>query len=302
MTAMYILCGILILICLVLVLKYLKAQKQANERIELNKNIAVENEKLAANRIELIAETDSLISKIADKNAELDRLGQIFDKQGEERANIAYAGYMEELDKEYHEIISDYMDRFYEVQDSVQKAKDELANLKAKQNAYLEEQLRQEEIQNNLNFYRMILSENDKDDISHLRQLQGSFHRKEAIDKVVWDVYYKPAYDVLMSHLFKKGQDKVCGIYKICSVTTGKVYVGQSVDIRSRWRDHIRAALAFGNKTNLLYSAMSDEGPENFTFEILEEVPRSELNEREKYYIDFYQSARAGLNKTSGGS
>lgn len=298
--APYILCGILVFVCLVLALKYRQAQIKANERIELNKDIAAENEKLAANRMELIVETDNLVSKIEDKNAELDRLGQIFDKQGEERANIAYAGYMEELDKEYREIISDYMDRFHEVQDSVQKAKEELANLKAKQTAYLEEQMRQEEIQKNLDFYRMVLSNNDKEDISHLRQLQGSFHRKEAIDKVVWDVYYKPAYDVLMSHLFKKGQDKVSGIYKICSVTTGKVYVGQSVDIRTRWRDHIRAALAFGNKTNLLYSAMSDEGPENFTFEILEEVSRPQLNEREKYYIDFYQSATIGLNKTKG--
>lgn len=296
----YILCGILVIVCLVLTQKYRQAQIKANERIELNKGIAAENEKLAANRIELIAETDNLVSKIEDKNAELDRLSQIFDKQGEERANIAYAGYMDELDKEYREIINDYMNRFYQVQDSVQKAKDELANLKAKQNAYLEEQMRQEEIQSNMDFYRMVLSDNDKEDISHLRRLQGSFHRKEAIDKVVWDVYYKPAYDVLMSHLFKKGQEKVCGIYKICSITTGKVYVGQSVDLRVRMKDHIRAALAFGNKTNLLYSAMSDEGPENFTFEILEEVPRPQLNEREKYYIDFYQSAKIGLNKTKG--
>ena len=105
-----------------------------------------------------------------------------------------------------------------------------------------------------------------------------------------------------MSHLFSKGQDKVCGIYKITSITTGRVYIGQSVDCRSRWRDHIKAALVNGNKTNLLYSTMSKEGPENFTFEILEEVPRPQLNEREKYYIDFYQTVKFGMNKTAGGS
>ena len=47
---------------------------------------------------------------------------------------------------------------------------------------------------------------------------------------------------------------------------------------------------------------MAKEFPENFTFEVLEEVPRAQLNEREKYYIDFYQSAKFGMNKTSGGS
>lgn len=146
----------------------------------------------------------------------------------------------------------------------------------------------------------MVLSQDDKDDISHLREVQRSFHRKEAIDKVIWEVYYKPAYDILMSHLFKKGQDKVCGIYKITSLTSGKIYIGQSVDIRTRWRDHIKSALVTGNKTNLLYSAMAKEFPENFTFEILEEVPRAQLNEREKYYIDFYQSAKFGLNILKG--
>lgn len=148
----------------------------------------------------------------------------------------------------------------------------------------------------------MLLTDNDKDDIKSLRTIQQTFHRKEAIDKIIWEVYYKPAYDILMSHLFSKGQDKVCAIYKITSITTGKIYIGQSVDCRTRWRDHIKAALVNGNKTNLLYSAMSKEGPENFTFEILEEVPRPQLNEREKYYIDFYQTVKFGMNKTAGGS
>ena len=62
----------------------------------------------------------------------------------------------------------------------------------------------------------------------------------------------------------------------------------------------IKAALVNGNKTNLLYSAMSKEGPENFTFEILEEVPRQQLNEREKYYIGFYQTVKFGLNVLKG--
>ena len=45
---------------------------------------------------------------------------------------------------------------------------------------------------------------------------------------------------------------------------------------------------------------MSKEGPENFTFEILEEVPRQQLNEREKYYIGFYQTVKFGLNVLKG--
>jgi hypothetical protein len=46
---------------------------------------------------------------------------------------------------------------------------------------------------------------------------------------------------------------------------------------------------------------MEKEGVWNFTFELLEEVPKDQLNEREKYYIDFYDSKKYGLNIRSGG-
>ena len=40
--------------------------------------------------------------------------------------------------------------------------------------------------------------------------------------------------------------------------------------------------------------------PCNFTFEILEEVPRNKLDERELYWIDFYGTKDFGLNTTKG--
>jgi hypothetical protein len=79
--------------------------------------------------------------------------------------------------------------------------------------------------------------------VQALRNFQSTFSRKEAIDKILWDIYYKPAFDVLSSHLFE-GTDKVCGIYKITCLDTDKAYIGQSVDIRERWRQHIKAALS----------------------------------------------------------
>lgn len=104
-----------------------------------------------------------------------------------------------------------------------------------------------------------------------------------------------------MPHLFKSNE-KICGIYKITCINNDKSYIGQSVDIKTRFKDHIKSALEFGTKTNKLYSLMSTVGPENFTFEIIEEVPRAQLNERETYWIDMYQTKEYGLNKTAGGS
>ena len=45
---------------------------------------------------------------------------------------------------------------------------------------------------------------------------------------------------------------------------------------------------------------MAIDGPENFTFEILEKVEKDELKERESYYIDFYDSKNYGLNTVRG--
>lgn len=47
---------------------------------------------------------------------------------------------------------------------------------------------------------------------------------------------------------------------------------------------------------------MQSSGQNNFTFEILEEVPRDKLNEREIYWIKFYKTREMGLNSTRGGS
>lgn len=47
---------------------------------------------------------------------------------------------------------------------------------------------------------------------------------------------------------------------------------------------------------------MKKDGVENFLFEVLEEVPRDKLNEREVYWIDFYDTKNTGLNISKGGS
>lgn len=53
--------------------------------------------------------------------------------------------------------------------------------------------------------------------------------------------------------------------------------------------------------TNKFYKALYEEGPENFTFEILEKIPEGSLGEREFYWIDFYNATSFGYNSQIGG-
>ena len=45
---------------------------------------------------------------------------------------------------------------------------------------------------------------------------------------------------------------------------------------------------------------MQEEGIWNFSWELLEECPREQLNEKERYYIELYQSESFGYNSTKG--
>lgn len=89
----------------------------------------------------------------------------------------------------------------------------------------------------------------------------------------------------------------ICGIYKITNQINGKSYIGQSIDIATRWRNHKTALDDYA-----IHCAFRKYGLENFTFEILEECHYSLLNEKEVYWINFYKTyAPNGYNIANGG-
>lgn len=93
------------------------------------------------------------------------------------------------------------------------------------------------------------------------------------------------------------------GIYKITNLVNNKCYIGQSINIFNRWKEHQRIAkLQDDSRYNYpIYLAMRKYGLENFDFEIIEECSEEELNERESYWIKFYNSFEDGYNVTLGG-
>lgn len=91
-------------------------------------------------------------------------------------------------------------------------------------------------------------------------------------------------------------------IYKITNKVNGKVYIGQTQKtIQERFANHIKKAKIHTNR--YLYDAMNYYGYENFTVEKIEECPKEKLDEREIYWISFYNSNNKnfGYNMTKGG-
>ena len=92
------------------------------------------------------------------------------------------------------------------------------------------------------------------------------------------------------------------GIYKFENKYNHQIYIGQSIHIETRYEEHKRQAMAEKQqRKNKFYNALFHHF-EDFTFEIIEECDASQLNEREIFWIAYYDSFYNGLNSNKGGS
>lgn len=91
-------------------------------------------------------------------------------------------------------------------------------------------------------------------------------------------------------------------IYKITNVLNNKVYIGQTTrSYKDRWAEHKRDRFKEPYSNWPLYRMINSVGLENVTWEVIEEISNSDLNTREKYWIEFYDSKNNGYNCTYGG-
>lgn len=96
---------------------------------------------------------------------------------------------------------------------------------------------------------------------------------------------------------------KFCGIYIIKNKINKLCYIGQSVDIYCRWTAHKQAAKNIENQSShtKIHKAMRELGIDNFYIEILELCEYNKLDEKEIYWISFYNTYHYGYNMTPGG-
>ena len=91
-------------------------------------------------------------------------------------------------------------------------------------------------------------------------------------------------------------------IYKITNQINNKIYIGKTnLTVQERFKEHCRDSKRTNEEKRPLYNAMNKYGIENFSIEQIEECSPDIINEREKYWILYYDSYNKGYNATCGG-
>lgn len=208
--------------------------------------------------------------------------------------------YDKDLEENMIELSGIFEKRFSQILEEADKYDQMLAEAKRVADLAIEAQRRDYEKAQEKEFYKIKLSQQDISEIHRLKEITAELRNPEVLNKVIWRVYYQNPLGDLINRVL--GKEKRCGIYRITNILNGMTYIGQSVNVADRWNQHVKRGLGAEPTTrNKLYPAMAEAGPENFTFELLEECPREQLNEREKFWIEYYHGQDFGYNETAGG-
>ncbi len=180
-----------------------------------------------------------------------------------------------------------------------QQIQNDINELRASLSAGVQARLREQEKKDKLNFYKLSINETDLADVKMLQNLKASFHNPIVLSKLIWTQYFQKQMTQLCDRVF--GKKPLSGIYKITDLITEECYIGQSVNIQERMKQHCKCGLGIdASATNKLYNTMQRDKVWNFTFELLEKCSKDLLNEKEKFWIQMYQSNKFGLNTTKG--
>lgn len=215
--------------------------------------------------------------------------------------NLSYASeqYVAVLEKNYKENEEKYFNKIKKLNDEEEQCKKELNKIKESLSAGVQARLREKELKEKTNYYKLKTSKEDLSDIEALNKIKSVLHQPIILSKLIWSTYFQKQTTELCNRIFGAGTK--CGIYKITNLISSQVYIGQSVNIQDRIKQHIKCGLGIdAPATNKLYKAMQEDGVWNFSFELMEECPRDQLNEKERQWIEMYQSDKTGYNSTKG--
>lgn len=216
-----------------------------------------------------------------------------------QQANQSYVQYVDTLDKCYIKKEREFNNNIQQLKEKQTQIENQLAQIKSVYQAATAARIREKQEQEKRKFYQLQIPDKQIADIITLKSWKQDLNDPSIVSKIIWSSYIiKPTSDLCNRVI---GSSTVCGIYKITNILSGDIYIGQSVNISDRFKQHIKCGLGIdASATNKLYNNMQEYGVWNFTFEVLQKCSRDKLNEKERFWIEMYQSNKVGMNITKG--
>lgn len=325
MIIILIFCAVIILALLSSYLTYKWLQPQIRQAQTANIETARKNKELQQQQDELNTAIEGLKNELikltTEKNFTVNQIAELTDtlqkaeQTAQETADNYYQSSLQSAkeklaqqlileQQKYDQMIAQSQDKYFAKQTEINEEINELnANLtiiQSKYKAALEEARRKEEMESKIDFYRIIIPEEDKNEINALMSIEHLLSNKRNLYMLIWSSYYTKRVNELAVRVL--GSQSVMGIYRITNIETQQMYIGQARDVRERWREHCKCGLRIDTPgSNKLYPNMIKYGIENFTFELMEKCEdAAQLNEKERYWIEFYDTYHNGLNNTQG--
>ena len=298
-----------IFIILIAIIACLLGFTNLYKKVKYNKKIKKDNIELQRENIYLKTEQDFEKEKLKIIQSRINELKNV-QLDYEKNAKQSFSNYCDLLDTEYKvkeeeynklliQLEYSYDNKYDEISKELEEVNKELDKMKKTRVAAMEAKRKEKEIEENIQFYSLSIENKDKNDIKTLERVKEDLNNPRILSMLIWQNFFRDKMTELCNNVL--GTKTICGIYKITNQITKECYIGQSVDVAKRFKDHAKCGLDIDRpQGNKLYQSMLEYNLWNFSFELLEECPKEQLNEKEKFYISLYDSCNYGYNSTTG--
>ena len=205
------------------------------------------------------------------------------------------------LDNKYNLTVVGYENKMFDIrckfEEEERDLNSQIIQKRNEINALIEQFKKDDEARKEADYYRIPITPAAQNDINKLKGVAAQLNNPATLYKLIWKEYYENGFNAMIGRVLGDDKDSI-GIYKITNIKNQMCYIGQTkAGFKNRWRAHVKRGLGCEEQTNnRLYQDMWENGLENYTFQIVEKCTPDKLTEREKFYIDFFNSKEWGFN------
>ena len=212
--------------------KNTEVELENKKRLEKLERLRIEQTAQEQNLVLLKNNINTLNNSIQEKNEELNRLHQQsinsleVEKQLSEQA---FDNYFKTLEQQYDKTDKEYAAKVQSCEEELSLVQADLDKMREMRAAAQQALLKEQEIKENKDNYRLIPTDADLADIKTLERVKRQLNKPRILSMLIWQTYWQPIAKRQFPVIIKA--KTATGIYKITNTITEQCYIGQAVNL-----------------------------------------------------------------------